>query len=92
MINYVTDSYKELQGSTMSSLNVMRCTMAFGFGYAVTPWLDATGTQNTFITWSLMSFGLFATFIPMIIWGKKLRTMSVHAYWTEVKSGLAVHH
>lgn len=92
MINYITDSYKELQGSTMASLNVMRCTMAFGFGYAVTPWLAATGTQNTFITWSLMSFALFGTFVPMIIWGKKLRIRSTKAYWSEVEKGLALYH
>ncbi len=92
MINYVTDSYKELQGSTMSSLNIMRCTMAFGFGYAVNPWLEATGTKNTFVTWCVMSFALFATFVPMIFWGKKLRVRSTHAYWTEVKGSVGLYH
>lgn len=92
MINYVTDSYKDLQGSTMSSLNIMRCTMAFGFSYAVKPWLDATGNKNTFVTWCLLSFVLFATFVPMIIWGKKLRVRSTQAYWKDVKDSVGMYH
>ncbi|CAH0056011.1 unnamed protein product [Clonostachys solani] len=91
MIGYIIDCYKELAGSTMSSLNIMRCTMAFGFGYAVTPWWNATGTQNTFITWAVLVLVLFASWIPMYIWGKKLRIRSKERYWEQVKSGVGIH-
>ncbi|KAJ5895510.1 MFS general substrate transporter [Penicillium taxi] len=91
MIGYIIDSYRELAGSTMSSLNIMRCTMAFGFGYAVTPWWNATGTQNTFITWAILVLVFFASWIPMYIWGKQLRIRSKEKYWVQVKSGVGLH-
>lgn len=91
MIGYIVDCYKELSGSTLSSLNVMRCTMAFGFGYAVTPWWNATGTQNTFITWAVIVFVFFSSWIPMYFWGKNLRIRSKERYWKQVEAGIGGH-
>ncbi|KAK9245138.1 MFS general substrate transporter [Lipomyces tetrasporus] len=88
MIGYTIDSYKEISGETLMSLNIVRCTVAFGYGYAVTPWLERAGYQNGFIEMAVICLVLFGTFLIFIKYGKSLRRNSAGTYWTLVESGI----
>ncbi|KXH39786.1 hypothetical protein CSIM01_07806 [Colletotrichum simmondsii] len=55
-ITYSVDSFKEIAGESIVSLILCRNTLTFGFSYAITPWIDVAGLQNTFIVVSIISF------------------------------------
>ncbi|KAK9462312.1 MFS general substrate transporter [Lipomyces oligophaga] len=88
VIGYTIDSYKEISGETMMSLNIIRCTIAFGFGYAITPWIDRAGYQNGFIEMAFISLALYLTFIFFLFKGKQLRRNSASKYWKLVEHGI----
>lgn len=62
--------------------------MNFGFNYGVTPWVDNTGAQNTFIAVGVLAFATTLTFLIMIKWGKKMRQSGAKAYWEYVEATL----
>ncbi|ODQ67690.1 MFS general substrate transporter [Nadsonia fulvescens var. elongata DSM 6958] len=92
VFGYVIDSYKEVAGETLIIVNIIRCTMAFGYGYAVTPWVENEGLQNSFIEMAAICVVCFSTFIIFIKFGKSLRRRSAKYYWKMVRSGLKTTH
>ncbi|PSS20705.1 hypothetical protein M430DRAFT_100550 [Amorphotheca resinae ATCC 22711] len=91
-INYIIDSYKEISGDGLVTMILIRNSMGFGFSYGVTPWINATGVQNTYIAVGFI--GMFFWGLPFlfILIGKKTRQMTAKTYWTMVeKHGLSVH-
>ncbi|KAL1404956.1 hypothetical protein Q8F55_008568 [Vanrija albida] len=85
-INYVLDSYKDLGGEV-----VLTNTMSFAMNYAITPWLTM-GYQNTFIMAALLGMALYATFYPVILFGKRWRKASAKSYWGYVESSVMAGH
>ncbi|KAK2738455.1 hypothetical protein FQN57_007046 [Myotisia sp. PD_48] len=85
-ISYNIDCFKELSGETLVSVMLIRNTLGFGFSYAITPWLEAQGTRNCFITVGMVSLATTATFLIMIVWGKDLRRFSTKTYWKYVST------
>jgi hypothetical protein len=59
--------------------------MNFGFNYGVTPWIDNTGAQHTFLAAGLIAFVTTLVFLIMIFWGKKMRQATAPAYWKFVE-------
>jgi len=90
-INYTVDSYKDLSGEAMITVIVIRNTLSFGFNYGITPWITASGLQNTFVAVAMISIGVTLTFLPMVKFGKALRRRSAKKYWRYVESGVAAH-
>ncbi|KAK9477029.1 MFS general substrate transporter [Lipomyces japonicus] len=88
VIGYTIDCYKELAGESMMSINILRCTIAFGYGYAVTPWLDRAGYQNGFIEMACICIALFSSFLVFIKYGKQFRKRSTPVYWKLVETGI----
>ncbi|TXT04818.1 hypothetical protein VHUM_04086 [Vanrija humicola] len=89
-LNYVLDSYKDLGGEVILSVILVRNTMSFGIGYAITPWLNM-GYQNTFITAALVGMAVYASFLPVVYYGKRWRTASAKSYWQYVKTSVVSH-
>lgn len=91
-INYIIDSYKEVSGDGLVTMIIIRNTIGFGFGYAVTPWLQNSGTQNLYVEIGCIGVALWATTFLMIIFGKKFRKDSSSTYWNLVeKYGFKTH-
>lgn len=84
-INYVLDSYKDLSGEVMLSIILVRNSLSFGIGYAITPWLEL-GLQNTFISAAFVGLGVTLTTFIMLKFGKSFRNKSRFAYWKYVQS------
>ncbi|CAK7202014.1 hypothetical protein SEUCBS139899_004732 [Sporothrix eucalyptigena] len=88
-VNYLIDSYKEMSADGMTTVIIIRNTMSFAIGYGITPWLDALGTQNCFISASFIGLAASAVFVVMLVYGKRLRARSRSAYWALVADNLA---
>lgn len=84
-IAYLVDSYHEISGDGMTSIIIIRNTMSFAIGYGITPWLNGLGLEKCFISVAFVGLAISAVFIPVLIWGKKLRNFNRLSYWREVK-------
>lgn len=81
---YAVDCFKEITGESMASIMIIRNTLGFAFGYAITPWIDGLGLQNCFISVGLISVVCTLSFLGMNFWGKMLRRKSANRYWRYV--------
>ncbi|RVX71610.1 hypothetical protein B0A52_03794 [Exophiala mesophila] len=89
-LSYTLDSYKELASESMVSIILVRNTLGFGFNYAINPWIDASGFQNTFIAVSILSLVTSLTFLAFVFGGgKALRKLSAKRYWYYVETHAA---
>ncbi|KAK9378781.1 MFS general substrate transporter [Kockiozyma suomiensis] len=88
VLSYMIDSYKELAGETLMAVNIMRCTMAFGYGYAVTPWIENQGYKNSFVEMGVISIVVFASFAVVLRIGKGERKRTTAKYWQLVETGI----
>ena len=83
---YAVDCFKELSGETIVSVILCRNTISFAFSYAITPWINAEGLQNTFIAVAVLSWGFGMSFLLMEWKGKQLRAMCAERYWRYVET------
>lgn len=83
-LSYAVDCFKEIAGESFAAIIVVRNTLAFSFSYAITPWIEAAGLQNCFISVSIISLVCTCSFLVMIRWGKSLRRLSAGRYWAFV--------
>lgn len=79
-VSYNVDCFKEIAGETTVSIMLIRNTIGFGFSYAITPWWTTQGLQNCFITAAMISIVCTFTFIPIIYFGKRIRSWSIPSY------------
>ncbi|KAK6199526.1 MFS general substrate transporter [Scheffersomyces amazonensis] len=84
-INYIIDCYKEVSGDGLVTMILIRNSMGFGFSYAVTPWLQAVGTQNLYIAIAFIGVFFWSLSFIMIAFGKKFRKSNAAAYWNLVE-------
>lgn len=82
---YLVDSYREIAGDALATCIIVRNTMSFAIGYGITPWLDALGYQNCFISVAFVGLAVCGVFLVMIWCGKGLREKSRGKYWEEVR-------
>lgn len=82
---YLVDSYREIAGDALATCIIVRNTMSFAIGYGITPWLDALGYQNCFISVAFVGLAVCSVFLVMIRFGKGLRKASATKYWEEVR-------
>lgn len=84
-LSYAVDCFKEIAGESMITVIIIRNTLGFGFSYAITPWIEASGEQNCFIAVSMLSLGCTLSFLLMVLYGKRLRKFSAKRYWRYVE-------
>ncbi|VUC30657.1 unnamed protein product [Clonostachys rosea] len=92
-LSYVVDCFKEIAGESFVSIMIVRNTIGFSFSYAITPWIEATGLRNCFISVAMISLVCTSSFLLMIRWGKSLRRFSAPKYWEFVAAEreMAIH-
>ena len=91
-INYIVDSYRECAGDAMVTMILLRNSMGFGFSYAITPWIERSGVQNTYIAIGFLGMFFWGLSFLYILIGKKTRKQSAKDYWAMVqKHGLSAH-
>jgi MFS family permease len=70
---YLMDAYPDMVLEGMVGVSVINNTIGCIFTFATSPWLAASGTQNTFIATGVLDFVFIMLTIPMMIWGKSAR-------------------
>ncbi|KAI4723046.1 major facilitator superfamily transporter [Aureobasidium sp. EXF-10727] len=88
-IQYATSAYRDLSGELITTIILIRNTLSFAINYGINPWIDAMGTQNTFITAAVIAFVLNSTMFLVIPFGRRLREHSARRYWTYVEKARA---
>lgn len=77
---YVLDTYDELILETMVAVAFINNIWGCVFTFACSPWLEQSGTRNTYIALAAITIGLTLITIPYMIWGKRWRKMTKTAY------------
>ncbi|KAH8787648.1 major facilitator superfamily transporter [Hyaloscypha finlandica] len=88
-VQYATSSYRDLSGEFITTVILIRNTLSFAINYGITPWIEAEGQRNTFITVAAIALVCNGTMFIMIRFGKRLRESSAEAYWRYVDQARA---
>ncbi|KAF2684045.1 MFS transporter [Lentithecium fluviatile CBS 122367] len=91
-LSYAVDSFKEIAGEAMTSVIIIRNTLGFAVSYGINPWIDTMGVQNCFITVAMVALVCTFTFLPMVVFGKRLRKFSAPKYWEYVATSAVEGH
>jgi MFS family permease len=70
---YLMDAYPEMVLEGMVGVAVINNTIGCIFTFSTSPWLEASGTQNTMIAVGVLDFVFIMLTVPMMIWGKSAR-------------------
>lgn len=84
-ITYVVDCYHEISGEAISAVVVIRNLMSFAVSYGITPWVQNTGLQNTFIASAFICLFCLGTFLIMMATGKYWRAKTGPMFWRMVE-------
>jgi len=84
-LNYAIGSYKELSGGMVVTCVLIRNTMSFAINYGITPWIEALGYRDTYISVAVIGFVYNASLFVMVKYGRKLRELTAARYWREVQ-------
>ena len=88
-IQYATSSYRDMSGEFITTIILIRNTLSFAINYGITPWMNAQGQRNTFITVAVLALLCNGTMFVFIKYGKKLRQGSADRYWGYVEKARA---
>jgi MFS family permease len=88
-VQYATSSYRDLSGEFITTIILIRNTLSFAINYGITPWIEAEGQRNTFITVAAIALVCNGTMFIMIRFGKRLRESSAEVYWRYVDQARA---
>ncbi len=80
LLAYVLDCYREIGEEAVTGVIVIRALIGTGFTFAIQPWLEASGTENTFIICAVIGWAGFASAGIFIKWGKTFRQMTTQSY------------
>ncbi|CAG7983677.1 unnamed protein product [Penicillium salamii] len=67
------DSYRDITGEAFTAVTFIRNAVSIGIPFAITPWIQRRGIQNMFIVCGMISLGVSATIVPLVLWGKAAR-------------------
>lgn len=84
-LSYAVDCFKEMAGESFVTIIIIRNSIGFAFSYAITPWIQAMGLRDCFITVSMITLFCTYSFIVVIVWGKSWRRFSARYYWRFVE-------
>lgn len=89
-LTLVIDAYRPLTAEAFVGIAFVRNAVGIPIPFAITPWLQHSGLSNMFITAGLVSFAISMLFVPLIIWGKKIRKALAPRYYEllEKRGGL----
>lgn len=83
---YTVDCFKDIAGETLILVMIIRNTMGYAMAFGITPWLQASGLQNTLIGSAFLYLGCTFSFLIMTFWGRNLRKMCANRYWRMVET------
>lgn len=77
---YVMDTYRELMLESLVGVAFISNIIGCIFTFACSPWLQNSGTRNTYIALAIITLGVMYFAGIFIIWGKKWRKITKYYY------------
>ncbi|SCV99557.1 LAFE_0A05776g1_1 [Lachancea fermentati] len=89
-MSYLMDCYPEMVLEGMVCTAIINNTISCIFTFTCSYWLDASGTQNTYIALAVINFGITLLALPMFFFGKRFRKLTKKWYIqsVEMRDGL----
>ncbi|KAJ5392313.1 hypothetical protein N7509_007803 [Penicillium cosmopolitanum] len=72
-VTYTIDSYRAIAGEVVVSQVAFKSVIAFLMSFYTNPWVDRDGYTGAFGTMAGISFFVLALWIPLYVWGKRIR-------------------
>lgn len=70
---YTIDAYRPVAGEVVVTQMGFKSAVTFLMSFYAIPWIDKDGYAGAFAAMAAITFVVFAGWIPMYIWGKRLR-------------------
>ncbi|KAJ5818113.1 hypothetical protein N7474_003704 [Penicillium riverlandense] len=80
VVTYIQDSYSKIIGDGFVGVTFVRNLLATIFVFAIPAWEDGMGAYNMFVLLGCLAVLVVATYVPMLIWGKKWRRQYASRY------------
>ncbi|KAK6205202.1 histidinol and sodium permease [Scheffersomyces amazonensis] len=84
-MSYLMDAYPSIVIQGMVGVSIINNTLACVFTFVCSYWLDASGTQNTYIVLAVIDFVSIGLIIPTLIYGKTWRKNTKKLYISMVE-------
>ncbi|KAI5297449.1 hypothetical protein KEM55_004678 [Ascosphaera atra] len=85
-ITLVIDSYRAVSGEAFVGIAFLRNCFSIALVFAIDPWLAAQGLQNMFIVIGVWAFVVCMLHVPLLVWGRKFRSMTARRYYVFLES------
>ncbi|RLV94571.1 Protein HOL1 [Spathaspora sp. JA1] len=85
-MSYLMDAYPEIVIQGMVGVSIINNTLACIFTFACSPWLDASGTANTYIALAVIDFVSIGSIVLFLYYGKTFRKNSKNLYISLVEA------
>ncbi|UZJ55695.1 hypothetical protein CBS101457_005015 [Exobasidium rhododendri] len=76
-IVYAVDVYKPIANEAITSILGYKAAIGFVLSFYTNPWIASQGYQNAYGEMAAISAGLLLFFLPLYIWGKRIRVSSM---------------
>ncbi|KAK1997753.1 major facilitator superfamily transporter [Colletotrichum falcatum] len=86
----VIDTYRELTAEAFVGIAFIRHAVGVGVPSALVPWMSSMGLTNMYILSGVLSLLIGLLYVPLIIWGKRIRTALAPRYSRLVEKRRAV--
>ncbi|KAF5017251.1 hypothetical protein F66182_10845 [Fusarium sp. NRRL 66182] len=81
----VIDTYRELTAEAFIGIAFIRNAVSVALPFALVPWMSSMSLTNMYILAGSVAFFIGALFVPMLMFGKKIRTALAPRYWKLVE-------
>lgn len=78
-------SYSQLTAEAFVGVAFIRNAAAVGIPSALVPWMTGMGLSNMYILSGCVAFAIGSLFIPLLIWGKRIRVALAGRYYRLVE-------
>ncbi|OLN87607.1 putative MFS-type transporter C1271.10c-like protein 11 [Colletotrichum chlorophyti] len=86
----VIDTYRELTAEAFVGVAFIRNAVSVGVPSALEPWMSSMGLSNMYILSGAIALLIGLLYVPMIIWGKRIRTALAPRYWQLVEKRMKI--
>ncbi|KAF0318178.1 hypothetical protein GQ607_014546 [Colletotrichum asianum] len=84
------DTYRELTAEAFVGVAFIRNAVSVGVPSALVPWMSSMGLSNMYILSGAIALVIGLLYVPMIIWGKRIRTALAPRYWRLVEKRMKI--
>ncbi|KAB5515362.1 major facilitator superfamily domain-containing protein [Coniochaeta sp. 2T2.1] len=81
----VIDTYRELTAEAFIGVAFLRNAVSIGIPSALIPWLTTMGLGNMYILIGSIALAVGLLFVPLLIWGRRIRTALAPRYYALVE-------